>query len=222
MIASRMNRTLRLARAVALPCGRRYMQAATATKASNWSQQHQQVVAPKSWFHASSVEPAAAAAAQEWSHTLSFASPESDFCTGHDHRFKASPFSQQPRTLAQALLSPLPCVVTTKTYPHTIVSVNAAWEDLCGYTLPEVHHQTLAVIQGAATNTELAHATVEKVANDASRIQDMYVVNYKKSGQAFTNHVTLSTLTLSEDQPDVQFLVGVLEPVHHVPLRLVD
>jgi putative hemolysin len=165
----------------------------------------------------------------QWSHTLSFASPESDFCDGSRSLYSllktSSPFSMQPRTMAQAMASPLACVVTTKSHPHKIVCVNAAWEDLCGFKQAEVVNQTLSIIQGPQTNTELADKTVEAALqnsnNDSDRINDMYVVNYKKNGESFTNHVTISTMMLSPDQSDVEFLVGVLEPVEQSPLRCI-
>jgi hypothetical protein len=56
---------------------------------------------------------------------------------------------------------------------------------------------------------------------NSSNKEDMYVVNYKKNGTSFINHVTISKLLLSDDQPDQQFLVGILEPVHTAPLRMV-
>jgi hypothetical protein len=56
---------------------------------------------------------------------------------------------------------------------------------------------------------------------NSSNAEDMYVVNYKKNGTSFINHVTISKLLLSDDQPDQQFLVGILEPVHTAPLRMV-
>lgn len=122
-------------------------------------------------------------------------------------------------------------VVTTVEHPHKIVHVNAAWEKLCGYTQQEVLHQTLSVIQGRDTNIVLADATVRQVAttnNTADSTQpkenivaDTYIVNYKKDGSPFKNHICVSTMKLSEDQPDVEFLVGVLEEVDTVPLRLV-
>lgn len=124
-----------------------------------------------------------------------------------------------PDSFAAALLSPHACVVTRTTSPHTIVAVNAAWEKLCGYQSNEVIGKSLSILQGNDTNTALANATIEH-ANAESWV-DMYVRNYKKSGEAFTNHVSLKEVGLSADEQDVRFLVGVLEPVDRAPLRMI-
>lgn len=171
-----------------------------------------------------------AATAPAWSRTLSFASPESDFCEAHPTVPAAAVL---PRTLAEAMTSSHAVVVTTFEYPHRIVHVNAAWEQLCGYTQQEVHHQTLsAIVQGDQTNTALADATVRGVVQNArggasdrhaaTTTAEMYVVNYKKNGSPFTNHVRMGPMALSDDQPEVELLVAVLaEHSGRVPLRLV-
>jgi hypothetical protein len=124
------------------------------------------------------------------------------------------------------------------------VAVNEAWVALCGYTQAEVHHKTLSsILHGPQTNSQIVQTTMDRVMknvvpanhdddddeatnihdanNSSSNKEDMYVVNYKKNGTTFINHVTISKLLLSDDQPDQQFLVGILEPVHTAPLRMV-
>lgn len=177
-------------------------------------------VPPKSWSLSSQPH----SESEWWSQNLSFASPESDFSSSNNTATSNSHAVSLPHTLAQALQSSQACVVTTKAHPHTIVAVNAAWESLCGYRQDEVLHQTLAVIQGPQTNTELAEASVNAVVQnnkDTHTTNDVYLINYKKSGESFINHLTLSNMVLSLEQPQVELLVGVLEPVRHVPLRLV-
>jgi PAS domain S-box-containing protein len=170
---------------------------------------------------------ASSAAAASWSNTLSFASPESDFCSSSSISAAAAAQTQGgavavPTTLQQAMTSPHPVVVTTMEAPHRIVHVNVAWEGLCGYTQAEVLGRSLSIIQGRDTNAPLTHQTVQSVLADPASIADMYVVNYKKNGTPFKNHVTLGTMMLSEEQADVKFLVGVLEEVEHVPLRMIQ
>jgi hypothetical protein len=46
-------------------------------------------------------------------------------------------------------------------------------------------------------------------------------VNYKKDHTSFINHVTISKILLSHDQPNVQFLLGVVQPTTSAPLRMV-
>jgi PAS domain S-box-containing protein len=112
-------------------------------------------------------------------------------------------------------------VVTTAAAPHRIVHVNRAWEDLCGYERGEVLHRTLSVLQGSKTNVELADAAVAKLLSSLRPV-DMYQVNYKKSGKEFVNHVAMGPLRLSEESPDAEFMVAILEEVTpaQVPLRM--
>jgi len=132
-----------------------------------------------------------------------------------------------PATFRDALLldqSEHAIVVTTAAAPHRIVHVNAAWERLCGYTKQEALHQTLAdLIQGRDTNVDLADRTVAAVASHAATVKDMFVINYKKNGSPFKNHVTLAPcrLDLNDNDSHVDLLVGVLEEVDTVPLRMV-
>jgi PAS domain S-box-containing protein len=160
-----------------------------------------------------------------WSNTISFASPESDFTSPETvaqqsaHHGIITPY---PETFAAALRSSLACVVTKATAPHTIVAVNTAWTDLCGYSADEVVGKTLGdLIQGPATNQNLAAATVHRAMAEKSSWVDMYLVNYKKDGSSFTNHVSLKEVPLNEDEPTVRFLLGVLEPVERAPLRMI-
>jgi PAS domain S-box-containing protein len=158
-----------------------------------------------------------------WSHTISFASPESDWTSPETIAQSAHHgITPYPETFAAALRSSLACVVTKSTAPHTIVAVNTAWTDLCGYTADEVVGKTLGdLIQGPATNQNLAAATVQKAMASTESWVDMYLVNYKKDGSSFTNHVSLKDVPLNEDEPTVRFLLGVLEPVERAPLRMI-
>ena len=109
-------------------------------------------------------------------------------------------------------------VVTTAASPHKIVHVNAAWEDLCGYSRSEALHRTLSLIQGPDTNEQLASSTVQKVLSHQQG-QDAYLINYSKDGRRFTNHLSMGLLSLEGEK---NFMVGVLEEVRSedVPLRM--
>lgn len=116
-------------------------------------------------------------------------------------------------------------VVTTAASPHLIVHVNKAWEDLCGYKKQEVLHRSLAVIQGPDSNREVANGMV-RILETQHQEQEIYLVNYKKNGQAFVNHVTAGPLYQDESQiseeKEPEFMVGILEEVSRdvVPLRM--
>ena len=117
-----------------------------------------------------------------WSHTLCFASPESDFTTSHVVNAEPQvhphhhPPSRLPTTLAEALHeTDRAVVVTTVDAPHRIIHVNQAWEDLCGYTKEQVLHRTLHLIQGPETNPQLiSHAVAEIVQAHRAQQQQRY------------------------------------------------
>lgn len=159
---------------------------------------------------------------REWSGQLSFASPESDWCAETILPTVQSA-KHLPRTLQEALLEEKAAiVVTTVSSPHRIVHVNHAWEELCGFTKMEALNKSLSIIQGPDSNKELTDKTVNKLTSKKEAV-DMYLVNYRKSGQPFLNHVSMGPLTLNDENRDVEFLVGILEEVRpdQVPLRMV-
>lgn len=125
-------------------------------------------------------------------------------------------------------------VVTTATAPFHIVHVNLAWEEMCGYTKEEVVDQTLQCIQGKDTNTELVTFHANQLSNATTpeeSYRDLYLINYKKDGTAFTNHLTMGAMAInndihySVDHDNKPFLlVGVLQEIDptNVPLRMIS
>ena len=191
--------------------------------------QHLSFASPESDFTAESIivpnHYANYSTGPAWSNQMAFASPESDFCAQAILPPAVSTVSQAlPTTLDQVLMmedSDAAIVVTTASAPHSIVHVNHAWEALCGYEKMEAVDKTLSLIQGPETNERLAQATVEQLLSQHQPV-DMYLVNYRKSGERFVNHVSMGPMTLNEDTEDVEFLVGILEEVREedVPLRM--
>lgn len=159
-----------------------------------------------------------------WSNLLSFASPESDFSAlSLLSGVKAKP--QLPKTFAEALMEHhAAIVVTTATAPHTIIHVNRAWEVMCGFTKEEVVDKTLSLIQGKDTNKKLVENIESKLENHCEKELDMYLINYRKNGESFTNHLTLGRLPLNDENTEIEFFVGLLEEVkpEEVPLRMID
>ena len=138
--------------------------------------------------------------------------------------------SAVPRTFRDAMLDQEHAiVVTTAEAPHRIVHVNAAWERLCGFTKHEALHRTLSILQGPDTNVDLAESTVRAVVDQQhinksidNNNKDMYLINYRKNGSPFKNHVTIAPCPLElNNGHSVDLLVAVLEEVNTVPLRMV-
>jgi PAS domain S-box-containing protein len=169
-------------------------------------------------FSTFSESKAAATKNSEWSHTLSFSSPESDWCAN------TAPIHQQtrfglPETLREVLQheTDQAIVVTTLQSPHVIIHVNAAWENLCGYNKAEAVHGSLSLIQGPDWNREQAEQMEQMIQRVVETLQpqETVLVNYSKSGRPFTNHLTVGPLHLESkhSQEQLQFLVGILEEV---------
>jgi len=195
---------------------------------------------PESDFCGSSVE---GLVAKSFPTDLSFASPESDFISAPLDRQQyeatyepihysasiatktapltyeaaeadAAAFSSIPRNLKAALLpSPQARVITEVQPPFRITHVNAAWEGLCGFSQSEALGKTLEMLQGPETlsrDLELINARVLK-REDVS----MVLVNYKKNGSSFVNHLRVVPLTAGPGSTEVTHMMGVLEDVTH-------
>lgn len=161
---------------------------------------------------------AASAKYLEWSQSLSFSSPESDWCAN------MAPIHHQkrvglPETFREVLQNETDqaIVVTTLQSPHMIIHVNTAWENLCGFTKVEAVHGSLSLIQGPDFNRERAQLMERMIHQVVETLQpqETVLVNYTKSGRPFTNHLTVGPLQLESkhSQERLQFLVGILEEV---------
>jgi len=159
---------------------------------------------------------AAPFAAEEWHYGLSHACPEAEF--SYNMPSQQRPHTELPLTFQEVLRqsdTDQALVITTAVAPHVIVHVNAAWENLCGFTKAEALHGTLSLIQGPDSSTENMKALVQQVLQ-THETTDTILVNYSKSGRSFNNHLTMGPLRLehrNEDKEEVQFLVGLLREV---------
>lgn len=140
-------------------------------------------------------------------------------------------------------------VITTSHEPHTIVHVNDAWMELCGYTMDESMNRTFKdLLHGPDTNHEHASSIARKVF-DTNTCQDAYLVNYTKEGRRFYNHLSIGPLyfeqsdmmmkhIVDEEKKDIDskkndhqkqhqqnplFMVGILREVkrEQIPLRCI-
>ncbi|KAL7560772.1 hypothetical protein ACA910_005339 [Epithemia clementina (nom. ined.)] len=139
----------------------------------------------------------------EWSHTLSFASPDSDYSSGVEN--VPLPKVRLPRTMKDALeheYDDTALVITTATEPHEIVYVNKAWENVCGYPKEDALHQPIGrLLDGKNSKSGVGTDSVlEKVSDGNKETVEEVVLNYKATGESFWNQVQAGPLYFKENQ----------------------
>ena len=168
-----------------------------------------------------------------WSETLSFASPESDFATALPN-VRRTADTPLPLTWKDALhiKDEAAMVITTARPPHKVVHVNAAWEDLCGYTKAEALFHPIGPLlqndqQKLHTNVAARHL-VKQLQDDHYAVpHDAYLENFTKTGRSSINHLRIGPLYMEDGEAvthkEPSFLVAFLEEVDRrdVPLRMV-
>ena len=98
-------------------------------------------------------------------------------------------------------------VVTERQPPFRIVSVNAAWERLCGYKLSQVRNRTLgSLLHGPETDTAAGTGLISQLLLESNEAA-VTLTNYKASGEKFRNRVRVGCM--EED-----YFVGVLQQVN--------
>lgn len=101
-------------------------------------------------------------------------------------------------------------VITDTKNPFRIVAVNAAWENLCGYTREECQGSPVGrLLQGPETDMSSVTAMLSKLltGEDAGTV----LTNYTKSGRKFQNNIRVGPV-VDEMGKTVNF-VGVLREV---------
>lgn len=122
-----------------------------------------------------------------------------------------------PRTLHDAWQTTHHAVVvTTAKKPHTIVHVNQAWVDLCGFTAGEACGKTFDIIQGAESDTRML-GTVTRRCLGTLRSQEVHLINYTKHKKRFINHLAIRPL-MTGIPGCAEWLVGILREVPHMPV----
>jgi len=104
---------------------------------------------------------------------------------------------------------PRAIVVTEASTPFRIVSVNAAWEGLCGFSASECQGKTLKCIQGPETCNDAVTALMSQVIKGEEG--GTLLTNYSKSGRKFENRLRIGPL--KSDNDTVTHFVGVLTEV---------
>ena len=92
------------------------------------------------------------------------------------------------------------------TYPFEIVSVNPAWELLCGYSAAEVKGKSLKILHGPLTDKASLNEMIENLAAGKERALAK-VVNYNKEGKVLGGGDCLCLVTATR----------LLDPEHGKP-----
>ncbi|KAL3911602.1 MAG: hypothetical protein SGILL_007214, partial [Bacillariaceae sp.] len=122
-----------------------------------------------------------------------------------------------PKTLSEAMQDKRPIVVTTAKAPFRVHDVNAAWEGLCQFSRGEALNQSVGeLLQGPETDNDMAMHLIQHL--QQTGFAEGTLTNYKKDGQAFTNHLQLGTVVVDDDAnqnhaaSEVLF-VGILQEI---------
>jgi len=107
-------------------------------------------------------------------------------------------------------------VLTSPEPPLSIVAVNQAWVDLCGFTRAEAIGRTCRMIQGPETSLAVLGDLHTAIAQ--KRATTVRLINYKKNGERFLIELTVEPLTDTHGR--ITHFHGVLRPIadpNHVP-----
>ena len=125
------------------------------------------------------------------------------------HDFHEKPL---PRRLkeARSLNDSRAIVITEATVPFRIISVNASWERLCGYSQEECEGNTLGLIHGPETDKSAISALMAQVLKGEQA--GTLLTNYDKEGRKFYNRLRVGPL--ENDYGEITHFVGVLKEVN--------
>jgi hypothetical protein len=84
-----------------------------------------------------------------------------------------------------------------------VEQVNAAWTNLCGYSLDEAQGKSFSILQGKETNGKEAKKFVQNLHKD--KFAETTLINYTKSGEAFPHCIAAQRLTNSRNGSDEGF-----------------
>lgn len=108
-------------------------------------------------------------------------------------------------------------IVVTETHaPFRIVSVNGAWERLCGYTLHQARHQTLGrLLHGPDTDAAIGTGLIAQLLQSAPGDEaTVTLTNYTASGDRFRNRVRAGIMEAENAMGQSErYFVGVLQRV---------
>lgn len=100
-------------------------------------------------------------------------------------------------------------IVTEAHYPYRVIYANHAWEELCGWSAEEAIGQSgLSFMQGEATD-RVKIRRINSAVREGER-PNIRVINYKKDGHPFLNHLQITPLR-SGPLGEYTHMLGILE-----------
>jgi hypothetical protein len=130
-----------------------------------------------------------------------------------------------PTTFHQALSihDEAPLLITTAHAPYTILHVNQAWQDECGYTRPEALQQSwqdlLPSPHASVRERLVKQVLITRSPHEATLVQYSHkrhnwpMVHHVRMGCLFLEDPVEHTVTNGLAREPVDFLVGILTPV---------
>jgi PAS domain S-box-containing protein len=116
-------------------------------------------------------------------------------------------------SLAEALNNQTDAVVMTQPHPpYAITHVNQPWCEMCGYTLEEVEGMTNSILQGPETDRVAVSELMASVGRNEPA--EATLVNYKKGGVRFVNHVKV--MPVYNEEEEIEQFMAMLQEVEDV------
>ena len=111
--------------------------------------------------------------------------------------------------LSEALGNCSDAVVLTQPHPpYAITHVNGPWVEMCGYSAEEVEGLTNGVLQGPETDAKLLDELMSSVRRSEPAAASL--VNYKKGGERFLNHLRVYPVVADDDERKVEQFMALL------------
>ncbi|EKX44859.1 hypothetical protein GUITHDRAFT_71867, partial [Guillardia theta CCMP2712] len=97
-------------------------------------------------------------------------------------------------------------VITSADKPYPVIYANKKWSEYTGYPLKEIRGKSLSILQGRKTCQSRIRLLSEAL--EQRKPVEVSVVNYKRDGKAFLNHLTILPLW-SEELGRISSFLGI-------------
>uniref|UniRef100_A0A7S4JA69 PAS domain-containing protein n=2 Tax=Guillardia theta TaxID=55529 RepID=A0A7S4JA69_GUITH len=133
----------------------------------------------------------------------------SDWCTLEDDTYESSSAPLWTEEWAMKLPPQNAMVITSADKPYPVIYANKKWSEYTGYPLKEIRGKSLSILQGRKTCQSRIRLLSEAL--EQRKPVEVSVVNYKRDGKAFLNHLTILPLW-SEELGRISSFLGIMKP----------